>query len=160
VLEWISEVAYCLELPASAKVHPVFHVSQLKLFTASYAPVFSELPVAPNLQVSAPVPVEILECCLVQKGNAAVPQVLIRWAHMPEGCTTWEDYYVLKNRYPDALIWTQDQEQTVQCQGGNCHTLYTDGGQRDAWLSWRAPRAQRQGKAEEKSCDCHACSVC
>jgi hypothetical protein len=72
--------------------------------------VFSELPVAPNLQVSAPVPVEILECCLVQKGNAAVPQVLIRWAHMPEGCTTWEDYYVLKNRYPDALIWTQDQE--------------------------------------------------
>jgi hypothetical protein len=58
--------------------------------------VFSELPSVPVLQVANPMPVQILDRRLVRKGNAATPQVLIRWAHMPENCTTWEDYYVLK----------------------------------------------------------------
>jgi hypothetical protein len=91
VLERIGEVAYRLQLPASAHVHPVFHVSQLKSFTASHVPVFSELPDIPDLKTATPVPVEILQRRLVRKGNAAAPQVLIRWAHMPENCTTWED---------------------------------------------------------------------
>jgi hypothetical protein len=90
VLEKIGAVAYRLQLPETAQVHPVFHVSQLKPFNASYTPVFSELPVIPGLQTATLVPVEILERRLVRKGNAASPQVLIRWAHMPENCTTWE----------------------------------------------------------------------
>jgi hypothetical protein len=78
----------------SAQVHPVFHISLLKPFTPSYTPVFSDIPAAPDFQAATPVPMEIVERRLVRKGNAATPQVLIRWAHMPENCTTWEDYYV------------------------------------------------------------------
>ncbi|XP_071685387.1 uncharacterized protein [Lolium perenne] len=96
VLEKTGAVAYRLELPQSAQVHPVFHVSKLKPFTANHTPVFSELPSVPVLQVANPMPVQILDRRLVRKGNAATPQVLIHWAHMPENCTTWEDYYVLK----------------------------------------------------------------
>jgi hypothetical protein len=43
----------------------------------------------------------------VRKGNQAVPQVLIHWSGVPVELTTWEDYYVLKNRFPDAIAWGQ-----------------------------------------------------
>lgn len=119
ILERIGEVAYKLDLPVAAKVHPVFHVSQLKPFTASYTPVFSELPVAPDLTAAAPVPVAILQRRLVRKGNAAAPQVLIKWAHLPDEMATWEDYYVLKNRYPDALLWDAEQEGETSQGGAN-----------------------------------------
>uniref|UniRef100_A0ACD5Y888 Uncharacterized protein n=1 Tax=Avena sativa TaxID=4498 RepID=A0ACD5Y888_AVESA len=92
-------------LPATAQIHPVFHVSRLKPFQANYVPVFSELPAAPDLQISAPTPMEIVEHRMVRKDNSAIPQILVRWAHMPENHTTWEDYYVLKTRYPDASLW-------------------------------------------------------
>jgi hypothetical protein len=111
VLERIGNVAYKLHLPASAQVHPVFHVSQLKPFLANYSPVYSELPSVPDLTAVAPVPVKILARRLVHKGNAATPQVRIKWAHMPESCATWEDYYVLKSRFPDAMLWEDEQAQ-------------------------------------------------
>jgi hypothetical protein len=111
ILERIGAVAYKLELPDTAKVHPVFHVSQLKPFTANYTPVYSTLPSVPDLVATTPVPVSILQRRLVKKGNTATPQVLIRWAHVPDDCATWEDYYVLKNRYPDAALWDEEQDQ-------------------------------------------------
>jgi hypothetical protein len=117
VLERIGEVAYRLELPTTAQVHPVFHVSQLKPFTANYSLVFSDLPSAPHFTAATPVPVTILQRRLVRKGNAAVTQVLIKWAHLPDDMATWEDYYVLKNRYPEATLWDEDQAQVIP-QGG------------------------------------------
>lgn len=73
ILERIGEVAYKLQLPDSAQVHPVFHVSQLKPFTASYTPVYSDLPAVPDLTTVTPVPVAILDRRLVRKGNSAIP---------------------------------------------------------------------------------------
>lgn len=111
VLEKIGNVAYKLELPPRAQVHPVFHVSQLKPFLSNYTSVYSELPTVPNLTAVTPVPAEILERRLVRKGNAATPQVLIKWAHVPASCATWEDYYVVKSRFPDAALWDEELAQ-------------------------------------------------
>jgi hypothetical protein len=44
VLQRIRYVAYKIDLTEDAQVHWVFHVSQLKPFTANYSPVFVELP--------------------------------------------------------------------------------------------------------------------
>ena len=81
-------VAYRLQLPVSAQVHPVFHVSQLKPFTPNYTPVYTDIPAVPDLTTLAPVPVAILDRRMVRKGNAAAPQILIQWAHVPPECAT------------------------------------------------------------------------
>ena len=71
ILEHIGVVAYRLELPPSAQVHPVFHVSQLIPFIANYSPLFSTLPTIANLSKQEVVPVEVLDMHLVKKGNQA-----------------------------------------------------------------------------------------
>lgn len=107
VLAKIGSAAYKLELPDSAQVHPVFHVSQLKPYHPSYTPVFTTLPPLVDLTKTDIVPEEIIDRRLVRKGNQAVPQVLIRWSGVPVEAATWEDYYVVKHRFPEALAWGQ-----------------------------------------------------
>jgi hypothetical protein len=88
-------------------IHPVFHVSQLKPFTPNYTPVFDELPALVDLGSHDLQPEAILDRRLVKKGNHAIPQVRIKWSKLPEESATWEDYYVVKQRFPTALAWGQ-----------------------------------------------------
>jgi hypothetical protein len=106
-VEKIGTVAYRLELPPDSMVHPVFHVSQLKLFHPDYTHVFSKLPMLTDLQASAAQPSQILERRLVRKGNNAVTQILVTWIGLPPSSATWEDYSVLKLRFPKAPAWGQ-----------------------------------------------------
>lgn len=107
VLDRIGKVAYRLDLPAGSHIHPVFHISQLKPFVADYSPVFSSLPSTTDIEAAAAVPEAILEHRLVKKGAGAIPQVLIKWTKLPAVAATWEDYNVLRVRYPDAPSWGQ-----------------------------------------------------
>lgn len=124
VLERIGEVAYRLELPKEAKVHPVFHVSQLKQFTPKYTPVYSELPVEVDMSDTSLKPMKVLECRLVKKGNHATPQVLVQGSNLPDHATTWEDWYVLAKRFPEILAWGQ-----ASSEGGEGVTAVTGGEQ-------------------------------
>jgi hypothetical protein len=83
ILQNIGTVADRLKLPASAQVHPIFHVSQLKQFTPDHSLVFLELPTALQLDLAELEPEQILECMLTKKGNAAVIQVRIKWRSLP-----------------------------------------------------------------------------
>jgi hypothetical protein len=107
ILDKVGQVSYRLELPEGTKVHNVFHVSQLKEFRPDYTPVFAELPKLPLLDSTETAPERILDRRLVKKGNAALPQMLIKWKHLPEDAATWEDWDTLKARFPEVLAWGQ-----------------------------------------------------
>lgn len=111
VLERIGAVAYRLQLPSSTQVHPVFHVSELKPFIPKYTPVFDELPSVPDLAAAAIEPEDILERRLVRSGNAAATQVLIKWRGLIKEQATWEDYDLLKLRFPANALWEADHAQ-------------------------------------------------
>lgn len=107
IVEHVGTVAYRLALPDDSKIHPVFHISQLKPFVADFTPVFSTLPMTTDLEAAAAVPEQILDRCLVKKGNNAIPQVFVKWSGLPSTSATWEDYNVLRVRFPDAPAWGQ-----------------------------------------------------
>jgi hypothetical protein len=88
ILEMIGEAAYRLELPSTAQVHPVFHVSQLKKYTPDHTPVFAELPSVPQLDLAEFEPERVLDHRLTKKGNAIVAQVLIKWSSFPDAFAT------------------------------------------------------------------------
>ncbi|XP_073359848.1 uncharacterized protein [Aegilops tauschii subsp. strangulata] len=106
VIEKIGLLVYKLDLPASSRVHSVFHVSQLKPFTPDYTPVYAEVPRVPDLSVSSSEPTQLLERRMMKRGNAAIVQVKVQWGDGSPPATTWEDYEVLRQRFPTAAIWT------------------------------------------------------
>jgi len=69
----------------------------------NYTPVFSELPKVAELDAHHLQPEVVLDRRLVKKGGKAIPQALIKWSALPSSMTTWEDWYVLQARFPDAL---------------------------------------------------------
>jgi hypothetical protein len=119
VLEKIGKVAYKLKLPEGSLIHPVFHISQLKAFTPAYTPVFSELPMVSDITASTTEPEAILGRRLVKKGNHAIPQIKVKWSNLPETAATWEDYNVLKHRFPSSLLWGQAETR----DGGDVTTV-------------------------------------
>jgi hypothetical protein len=59
------------------------------------------------------VPEHVLDRRLTKRGNASITQVLIKWSTLGEELATWEDYYVLRRRFPLAPAWGQ-----AEFQGG------------------------------------------
>ena len=83
----------------------------MKAFHPDYTPVYKTLPTMTDLEATAAQPEKIIERRLVEKGNNAVPQVLITWTGLPQDLATWEDYHVVKERFPKAPAWGQAELQ-------------------------------------------------
>ncbi|GMJ04991.1 hypothetical protein HRI_004168300 [Hibiscus trionum] len=99
VISKVGKVAYKLQLPLGSRVHPVFHVSQLKKRVGSDM-VQSDLPVVdPDGSISKE-PCRILDRRLGRRGNRAVTEVLVEWSNSFPEDSTWEVLHVLKQRYP------------------------------------------------------------
>lgn len=115
ILHHIGKVAYCLKLLVGWTVHPMFHVSCLKVVIghtnvpAQVLPTFNDQE---TLQVS---PYCILDRGQVCKYGRTITQNLFQWTNLPQGDATWEEAYSIQERFPNFQPWEQGWFQ----EGGN-----------------------------------------
>ncbi|XP_020092846.1 uncharacterized protein LOC109713256 [Ananas comosus] len=79
IMERIGPVAYKLQLPEGSRVHPVFHVSLLKKSSPAAVPASPNVPTLREDDELLTEPEKILERRMVQRGNKAVTEVLVKW---------------------------------------------------------------------------------
>ncbi|GJS47703.1 ty3-gypsy retrotransposon protein [Tanacetum coccineum] len=100
VVERIGKVAYRLALPTASKIHPVFHVSILKLFTGNDTERVAELP--KEFQEGHPMeqPVAVCDSRMVLHNGKLTRQVLVQWAGRSPEEATWEWLSDFQTIYP------------------------------------------------------------
>ena len=91
----VGKVAYRLQLPETSRVHPVFHVSQLKPVIGDSV-VTTVLPEAMETELVIE-PEEILETRYNETGHL---EVLLKWRNLPDHETSWMKVGELKNQFP------------------------------------------------------------
>ncbi|KAL7160677.1 hypothetical protein ABFS83_01G113100 [Erythranthe nasuta] len=100
VVKRVGSVAYKLQLPSDSKVHPVFHVSQLKKHVLAHARVAAVLPPLDEQNQFLLIPEGVLDRKMIKKINTAVVQWLVKWAHLPTEEATWENAEEMGKKFP------------------------------------------------------------
>ena len=99
VVSKVGAVAYKLQLPEASKIHPVFHISQLRKHIGSKT-VHSTLPDMDDAGLIRAEPVAVLDRKLGKQGHKAVVYVLIQWANFSREEASWELYTDIEQRFP------------------------------------------------------------
>ncbi|KAG6401025.1 hypothetical protein SASPL_137870 [Salvia splendens] len=86
----IGATAYRIELPASARIHPVFHVSLLKRAIGE-ATTEADLPNGLDETDPPCLPEKVLDTRTAQHEGEAVDQVLVKWLGIDDNEATWMD---------------------------------------------------------------------
>ncbi|KAL6532339.1 hypothetical protein OROGR_014309 [Orobanche gracilis] len=99
VLERIG-VAYRLQLPDAVRIHPVFHVSQLRKAIGNRV-------AAPTLPATITEEMDVMQFEKVEgvrmagEGTGQTREVLIRWKDLLEYEATWEPYDMINRQFPE-----------------------------------------------------------
>jgi hypothetical protein len=114
ILKKVGSVAYKLELPTSAHIHPVVHVSQLKQHIPAQDFVEPDLPSTESDPAMIIQPTQVLARVFRPQAGASALKVKIRWGDESAALVTMEDEQDLRQRFPEAPAWGQVASQ----QGG------------------------------------------
>lgn len=115
IIEKINEVAYKLQLPQQATIHPVFHVSLLRQALLPGMAVETHLPHGLD---DLAVPEAVLQTHWRKNKDDVREQVKIQWSAASNLGITWEDKASLMARFPHAEAWGQ-----ASAQGGDVSAL-------------------------------------
>lgn len=97
VIDRVGEVAYKLQLPESSRIHPVFHVSQLKPVIGA-GHVVTTLPAAFSpLDEFVVEPDDIIDTRYDEEGRL---EVLVTWKGLATHESTWMGVRDLKHQFP------------------------------------------------------------
>jgi hypothetical protein len=106
ILKRIGPVAYELALPpALDRVHPVFHVSQLRRYVRdpSHQLDFSKLHLDDTLEYEEK-PMRILDQKEQRLRNRTITSVLVQWGHHSRKEATWELESTMREQYPELFF--------------------------------------------------------
>ena len=84
-------MAYKLELPATSRVHPIFHVSYLKKVIGDKLPVQTILPELDKEGKIILEPKVVTETRTQQLQNRSISEYLLKWKNLSAEDSTWED---------------------------------------------------------------------
>lgn len=99
IVDKCGAVAYQLDLPKSSQVHPVFHVSQLKVLVGN---VHTSTHLPSVLQDAfVREPKRVIERKMVNRQGQAATEVLVKWKTEPIEEATWEYLFDLKQKFPN-----------------------------------------------------------
>lgn len=104
IMERVGTVAYRLQLPEGSAIHPVFHVSQLKLAVGRGQVLVSHLP---TNDLPVQIPIQVLRRRMIARGGEHIAQIKVRWSGMAPELATWEDATALQAKFPAAPAWGQ-----------------------------------------------------
>ncbi|XP_042017275.1 uncharacterized protein LOC121765260 [Salvia splendens] len=97
IVDRMGKVAYKLNLPSSAAIHDVFHVSLLKPAAPPLGPI-SDLPSTSHINDA--IPQAILDRKMVKRHNQAATKWLIHWKDRSPADASWEFADVITERFP------------------------------------------------------------
>ncbi|GJR55202.1 ty3-gypsy retrotransposon protein [Tanacetum coccineum] len=135
IVERVGKVAYRLALPSTSRIHLVFHVLILKLFSGNGDLAITELP--EELQVGQPLekPVAICDSPMVLQNGSLAQQVLVQWDGRSPKEATWEWTTDFKDTYP--LYNLEDKVISKARENVPPRTM--------GWAVGRRPRRRRVG---------------
>ena len=93
-------VAYQLEMPPSSQVHPVVHISQLKIQIPPNTQVHTSLNIFSDEPDEPVLPMQVLDTAIVPRGATSTQKIKVQWSGMTPPLVTWEDQAALRRRYP------------------------------------------------------------
>ncbi|GJX25326.1 ty3-gypsy retrotransposon protein [Tanacetum coccineum] len=100
VLERIGKVAYRLALPLTSKIHLVFHVSLLKLFSRTSQEIVAGLPEEKHEGHPLEQPLAICDTRLILRNGLTTRQVFVQWTGSSPEEATWEWLSEFQATYP------------------------------------------------------------
>ena len=115
ILQKIGQVAYKLQLPLSASIHPVFHVSQLKKAVGDSTKV---QPLPELLSEDMEWLVEPEDIKAIREGSSGM-EVLVLWKNLPDFEATWESVTDLQLQFPNLHL----EDKVSRKEGSNDKTL-------------------------------------
>ncbi|KAA0050169.1 Ty3/gypsy retrotransposon protein [Cucumis melo var. makuwa] len=111
IIEKIGPVAYRLQLPENSRIHPVFHVSQLRKLVGQHENIQPTIQFVDENYTWKSDPEEVIE---YRKTGAEQWEVLVCWKGLPKYEASWESYEEMKEKFP-----TLHLEDKVNLKGGS-----------------------------------------
>ncbi|XP_026419665.1 uncharacterized protein LOC113315616 [Papaver somniferum] len=100
IIQKVGLAAYKLQLPAEARIHPVFHVSQMKQHIGATHIPSPSLPALDTDGQFLVIPAAALASRTIIRNGISVPHILIQWTNSLPSDATWEEAKHIAHHFP------------------------------------------------------------